>query len=103
MAIGGQATEGSNQPVQEPTLFVAHLTSLGEWHDFSVGGDSVKPTRPGSRIMIEDSAASIHCTGDSSLFYSQRFPGPGTEYLIIGDDRKVEVDFFGCIDVVMAL
>ena len=59
------------------------------------------PTRPGSRIMTGDSAASIHCTGDSSFLYNQRFPGPDEKYLIIGDGRKMELEFFGCIDVVM--
>ena len=51
--------------------------------------------------MIGDSAASIHCTGDSSFFYNHRFPGPDEKYLIIGGGRKIEVDFCGCIDVVM--
>ena len=51
--------------------------------------------------MIGDSAASIHCTGDSSLFYNQRFPSPDEKYLIIGDGRKTEVEYLGCIAVVM--
>ena len=51
--------------------------------------------------MIGDSAASIHCTGNSSFLYNRRFPGPDEKYLIIGDGRKMEVEFFGCIDVVM--
>ena len=45
--IGGQETEGSNQHVQELTLFVAHLTSLGKWHAFSIGGGSVKAYEAG--------------------------------------------------------
>ena len=52
------------------------------------------PTRPGSRIMTGDSAASIHCTGDSSFLYNQRFPGPDEKYLIIGDGRKMELRVF---------
>ena len=51
--------------------------------------------------QIEDSAASIHYTGDSSLFYNQRFPRPNDKYLIIGDGRQMEVEFFDCIDVAM--
>ena len=36
--IGGQATEGRSQKVQEPTLCVAHLTSLGKWNVFFCWG-----------------------------------------------------------------
>ena len=99
--IGPQATEGNTQPVQEPTLFAAYLTSICKWHTLSVGGCQVKPTRPGSKILIGDSAASIHCTGDSSFFCDQRFQGPDETFLIIGDGGKIDVVFFGCIDVVM--
>ena len=49
--IGGQATEGN---IQEPTLFAAHLTSLGKWHASFARGCHVKPTRPGSKIFIGD-------------------------------------------------
>ena len=99
--IDSQAPASSEQQVEWPTLFVAHLTSLGKWHALSVGGGLVRPTRPGSKILIGDSAASIHCTGDSALFYNKRPPAPDEKYLIIGDGKKMEVQFFGCVDVVM--
>lgn len=68
---------------------------------FSVGGGLVMPTRPASKIMIEDSAASIHCTCYSSFFYDKRSHDPDEIYLILDNCKKMHVPFFGCVDVVM--
>lgn len=57
----------------------------------------MKPTKPGSKIQVGDSAASIHCAGDSSFFYDNRSPAPYEKYLIIVDGKKAEVEFFGCV------
>ena len=35
--VGGQATVDSNQLVQEPTLYMVHLTSLGSGMPFLLG------------------------------------------------------------------
>ena len=51
--------------------------------------------------MNGDSAASIHCTVDSSFLYNQRLPGPDKNYLIIGHGSKMGTELFGCINVVM--
>ena len=74
--IDSQAPASSEQQVEWPTLFVAHLTSIGKWHALSVGGGLVRPTRPGSDILMGDSDTSIHCTGDSALLYNKRSPTP---------------------------
>ena len=61
----------------------------------------MKPLRRGGKLLVGDSAASIHCIVGSVLFYNKRFPGPDEKYLIIGDGRKMEVRSLGCIGVVM--
>ena len=48
--IDNQAPASSEQQVEWPTLFVAHLTSVGKWHALSVGGGLVRPRRPGARF-----------------------------------------------------
>ena len=99
--IESQVTSSSDQQVKWPPLFVAHLTSLGKCHALSVGGDLVRTARSGSKIMIGDRAASIHCTGDCTLFYNKRPPTPAEKVLIVGDGQKLEVGVFGCVDLVM--
>ena len=42
-------------------------------------------------ILIGDSAASIHCTGDPTFFYKKRFPGPDDTFSIIGHGKKIAV------------
>ena len=59
--------KGSSQPIQGATLFVAHLASLGKWYVIFFGGGLWEPKGPGS-ILIGDSAASIHYTGDPHIF-----------------------------------
>ena len=61
----------------------------------------MRSTRPGIKILIGVSAASIHCTGDSALVFNKRSPTPGEKYLIISDGNNIEVDCFGCVDVVI--
>ena len=61
-----------------PTLFVAHLTSRGKWHAFSVGGGLVRPTRPGGKVLIGDSAASQSIALVSVLAFTTRDPLPPT-------------------------
>ena len=51
--------------------------------------------------MIGYSAASIHCTCDLCSFYNRWFPGPDEKCLIVGDGRKMEVEYFDCIGRVM--
>lgn len=99
--IESKETASNEQQVKWSPVFVAHLTSLGKWHDFSDGGRLVRPTGLGSQILIKCSAATIHCTGDCALLYNKRTPTPDEKLLIIGDGRKMEVEFFRCADVVM--
>ena len=66
--IDCQALASSEQQVEWPTLFAAHLMSIGKWHALSVWDGLVGPTRPGSNVLIEDNADSIHCTGHFALF-----------------------------------
>ena len=51
------------------------------------------PTRARINSPITYSAASIHCTGGSTLFYNKRSPTPDEKYLLIGDGNKMEVEF----------
>ena len=74
---------------------------MGKWPALRVGGGLVRSTRPGSKILLGGGAASIHCTGGSALFYNKRPPAPDEKYLIIGDGKKMEVEFSVCVDVVM--
>ena len=52
-------------------------------------------------ILIGNSAASIHPTGDYALFYNKRSPTPDEKILSIGDGKKMEVKVFDCVGVVM--
>ena len=61
----------------------------------------MRSTRPRSKILIGDSAASIRCTGDSALFYKKIFPTSDEKYLIIDDGKKMDTKFFRCIDAVV--
>ena len=74
--IDCQALVSSEQQVEWPTLSAAHFMSIGKWHALSVCDGLVRPTRPGSNVLIRDSADSIHCTGDSALIYNKRSPTP---------------------------
>ena len=86
--IDSQAPASGEQQVEWLTLF-AHLTALGKWHALLVGGGLVRSTRPGSKILIGDSAASIHCSGDSALLYNKRSPAPDKNYSTIGDGKRL--------------
>lgn len=43
----------------------------------------------------------FHRTCDCVFFYNKRSPASNEKYLIIGDKDMMEIDFFGCVDVVM--
>ena len=50
-----------------------------------------------SKILIGDSSASIHCTDHCALFYNRRPPTPDDKFLVMGNGKKMEVEFFGCV------
>ena len=70
--IDSQAPASSEQQVERPTLFVAHSTSISKRHALFAWSGLVRLIRSGSNILIGDSDASIHCTGDYPLLYNKK-------------------------------
>lgn len=61
----------------------------------------MRPRRHGSKSLIGDRAASIHCTVNLTFFYNKRSPTPNEKFFIVGDGNIMEVELFGFVDVVM--
>ena len=47
--------------------------------------------RPGSNILSGDSAASVHCTGDSAFYYNKISHTLDEEHFILSDGNNMEV------------
>ena len=63
---------------------------------------SIFPNSPsGSTVWIGDSASSVHGTGSGKFVYNKRRPPPPVASLLIGDGRKLKVECFGSLDVVL--
>lgn len=48
----------------------------------------------GSEVVHGDNASSVHCTDDARGVAKTRYPRPGEEYLILGDDSRMKVASF---------
>ena len=56
---------------------------------------------PGSTVWIGDSAFSVHGTGSGKFVNNKRRLLPAEASLLIGDGRKLKVECFGSLDVVL--
>ena len=56
---------------------------------------------PGSTVWIRDSASSVHGTGSGKFVYNNGRPLPAEASLLISDGRKLKVECFGSLDVVL--
>ena len=56
---------------------------------------------PGSTVWIGHSASSVHRTGSGKFVYHKRRPLPAEAFLLIGDGRKLKMECFGSLDVVL--
>ena len=56
---------------------------------------------PGSTVWIGDIAFSVHRTDSGRFVYKKRYPLPVEAFLLISDDRKLKVECFGSLDVVL--
>lgn len=99
--VDSQEMASRAQQAKWPTLLVARLTYFEKLHALSVSGSLVGPTAPVSTILIGDSAASTHGTGDYAISYNKRPPIPDDIFFIIGDGNIMEVEFLDCVGVVL--
>ena len=51
-------------------------------------------------VWIADSGASCHMTHDRTRMYNARPPPPGRETIMIGDRRRIKVEYIGNMDVI---
>ena len=54
---------------------------------------------PDISVFVADSAATVHATGDGRYLHNKRSPTPREAALVVGDGRKVEVAYYGDLDV----
>ena len=51
-------------------------------------------------VWIADSGVSCHIAHDRTILHNVRTPPPGCETIMIGDRRKIEVEYIGNMDVI---
>ena len=56
---------------------------------------------PGSTVWSEDSASAVHDTDSGKFVYNKRRPLPAKAFLLIGDGKKLKVECFESLGVVL--
>ena len=55
---------------------------------------------PGMSLWVADSASTVNASGNGDRVYNRRTPEPHEATLMVGDGRKMQVEYYGDLDVV---